>query len=77
MPTPETDAAGLAGAADPQAKGGSFLPDAAIIERLANAIFKGVTGGAPIGQPAIPTSAPRWRVTPRPPPGSIPTDICC
>ena len=56
MPTSETDAAGLAGAADPHASGGSFLPDVAIIERLANAIFKGVTGGAPIGQPAIPTS---------------------
>jgi cysteine desulfurase/selenocysteine lyase len=70
MPTPETDAAGLAGAADPQATGGSFLPDAAIIERLANAIFKGVTGGAPIGQPAIPTSAPAPWSPPSPPTAS-------
>jgi cysteine desulfurase/selenocysteine lyase len=54
MPTPETDAAG---AADPLALG-AFLPDVATIERLANAIFKGVTGGAPAGLPAIPTSAP-------------------
>ena len=66
MPTPETDAAGLAGAADPQATRGS-LPDAAIIERLANAVFKGVTGGAPIGQPAIPTSAPAPWSPPSPP----------
>jgi len=67
MPTSEADAAGLAGAADPQAPGGSFLPDVAIIERLANAIFKGVTGGAPIGQPAIPTSAPAPWSPPSPP----------
>jgi cysteine desulfurase/selenocysteine lyase len=70
MPTSETDAAGLAGAADPQAPGGSFLPDVAIIERLANAIFKGVTGGAPIGQPAIPTSAPAPWSPPSPPTAS-------
>jgi cysteine desulfurase/selenocysteine lyase len=70
MPTPETDAAGPAGAADPQAPGGSFPPDVAIIERLANAIFKGVTGGAPIGQPAIPTSAPAPWSPPSPPTAS-------
>jgi len=70
MPTSETDAAGLAGAADPQAPGGSFLPDVAIIERLANAIFKGVTGGAPLGQPAIPTSAPAPWSPPSPPTAS-------
>ncbi|MGA2488085.1 MAG: hypothetical protein ABSF49_19180, partial [Roseiarcus sp.] len=70
MPTPETDGAGLAGAADPQAPGGSFLPDVAIIERLANAIFKGVTGGAPIGHPAIPTSAPAPWSPPSPPTAS-------
>jgi cysteine desulfurase/selenocysteine lyase len=70
MPTSETDAAGLAGAADPQAPGGSFLPDVAIIERLANAIFKGVTGGAPLGQPAIPTSTPAPWSPPSPPTAS-------
>jgi cysteine desulfurase/selenocysteine lyase len=37
---------------------GAFLPDAAAIERLANALFKGVSGGAPPAPPAIPASAP-------------------
>ena len=37
---------------------GAFLPDAAAIERLANAFFKGVSGGAPLAPPAAPASAP-------------------
>jgi cysteine desulfurase / selenocysteine lyase len=37
---------------------GPFVPDAAAIERLANALFKGFSGGAPIATPAMPTSAP-------------------
>jgi cysteine desulfurase/selenocysteine lyase len=37
---------------------GAFLPDVAAIEQLANVFFKGISGGAPIGLPATPTSAP-------------------
>jgi len=54
MPTPDPDAAG---APDPQALG-AFLPDVTTIERLANAFFKGVNGGAPPASPVDPTSAP-------------------
>ncbi len=45
---------------------GSFLPDAGAIERLANAFFKGVSGGAPLGAPATPTSAPAPWTPPAP-----------
>jgi cysteine desulfurase / selenocysteine lyase len=58
MPTPD-----LAGApvspieAEPLAAG-AFIPDVAAIERLANAFFAGLTGGAPPGALAIPASPP-------------------
>jgi cysteine desulfurase/selenocysteine lyase len=49
---------------------GPFVPDPATIERLANALFKGFSGGAPIATPAMPASAPApWA----PPAPSIPT----
>jgi cysteine desulfurase/selenocysteine lyase len=54
MPTSEPDAGA---SADPLALG-AFLPDVATIERLANAFFKGVNGGAPPVSPVVPTSAP-------------------
>jgi cysteine desulfurase/selenocysteine lyase len=37
---------------------GTFIPDPAALERLANAFFSGVTGGAPIGSLAVPASPP-------------------
>jgi hypothetical protein len=37
---------------------GTFIPDPLALERLANAFFSGVTGGAPIGSPAVPASPP-------------------
>jgi cysteine desulfurase/selenocysteine lyase len=37
---------------------GTFIPDPAALERLANAFFAGVTGGAPGGSPAVPASPP-------------------
>ena len=36
---------------------GAFIPDAAVIERLANAFFQGLSSGAPISSPAGPASA--------------------
>jgi hypothetical protein len=47
---------------------GAFVPDAAVIERLANAFFQGLTGGAPVSSPAVPASAP-WSA---PGTGSVP-----
>jgi len=63
MPTPETLAASGANSA-PDA----FAPDAGAIQRLANALFRGVTGGAPLTPPAIPASAPAPWSPPAPPP---------
>jgi cysteine desulfurase / selenocysteine lyase len=37
---------------------GAFIPDAGAIQRLANALFLGITGGAPAGSPAVPASPP-------------------
>ena len=37
---------------------GAFIPDVATIERLANAFFQGLTGGAPAAPPAVPASPP-------------------
>jgi cysteine desulfurase / selenocysteine lyase len=44
----------------------AFVPDAAAIEALANAFFKGVSGGAPFGLPAAPASAPAPWTLPAP-----------
>jgi len=46
---------------------GAFLPDVGSIERLANAFFKGVSGGAPLAPPATPTSLPAPWSPPSPP----------
>ena len=37
---------------------GDFVPDVRAIERLANAFFQGLSGGAPAAPPALPASAP-------------------
>jgi hypothetical protein len=37
---------------------GTFIPDPAALERLANAFFSGVTGGAAAGSTAVPASPP-------------------
>src|SRR5208282_3756579 len=37
---------------------GAFVPDVATIERLANAFFHGLTGGAAAAPPAVPASPP-------------------
>jgi cysteine desulfurase/selenocysteine lyase len=50
MDTPESVA--------PPEAGRFFTPDPQVIERLANAFFKGIGGGAPTAPPATPTSAP-------------------
>jgi cysteine desulfurase/selenocysteine lyase len=44
--------------ATPEFAAGAFLPDADAIARLANAFFKGVSGGAPLAPPAAAASAP-------------------
>ena len=42
---------------EPLLAAGAFIPDAAVIERLANAFFQGLSSGAPIRSPAGPASA--------------------
>src|SRR5208337_3172270 len=46
---------------------GAFVPDVATIERLANAFFQGLTGGAPAASPAVPASPPAPWTAPAPP----------
>ena len=61
-----TGASQSAADAEPAAAG-AFLPDAGAIERLANALFQSVTGGAPMGAPAVPASPPApWSAPPQP-----------
>jgi cysteine desulfurase/selenocysteine lyase len=61
-----TGATQSAADAEPAAAG-VFLPDAGAIERLANALFQSVTGGAPITAPAVPASPPApWSAPSRP-----------
>jgi len=50
---------------------GAFVPDAGAIERLANAFFKGLTHGAPLGAPVLPASPPAPWSTPAPPSTSV------
>jgi cysteine desulfurase/selenocysteine lyase len=50
---------------------GAFVPDAGAIERLANAFFKGLSNGAPLGPPAIPASPPAPWSAPAPPSTSV------
>jgi hypothetical protein len=50
---------------------GAFVPDASAIERLANAFFKGLTHGAPLGAPVLPASPPAPWSAPSPPSTSV------
>ena len=45
---------------------GTFVPDVATIERLANAFFQTLTGGAPAAPPAVPASPPAPWTAPAP-----------
>jgi cysteine desulfurase/selenocysteine lyase len=58
MPTPDLTGAPVSAPEVEPVLAGAFIPDAGAIERLANAFFKGVNGGAPIGAPALPASPP-------------------
>jgi cysteine desulfurase / selenocysteine lyase len=58
MATPEQTGEAVSLPEDEPLAAGSFIPDAAVIERLANSFFQGLTGGAPINSPAVPVSPP-------------------
>ena len=58
MPTPDLTGAGVSAPDVEGERAGAFVPDEGAIERLANALFKGVTGGAPMGAPVVPASPP-------------------
>jgi cysteine desulfurase/selenocysteine lyase len=67
MPTPDLSGAPVSAPEVEPAMAGAFIPDAGVIERLANAFFKGVNGGAPMGAPALPASPPApWSVPAQP-----------
>src|SRR5271165_5490963 len=71
MSTPEVGDALEPADVGGSAPAGAFIPDAGAIERLANAFFKGLTTGAPLGTPAIPASPPAPWSTPAPPSASV------
>jgi hypothetical protein len=50
---------------------GTFIPDPAALERLANAFFSGVTGGAAAGSTAVPASPPAPWSAPAQPSASL------
>jgi cysteine desulfurase/selenocysteine lyase len=58
MPTPDLTGAPVSAPEVEPAAAGAFIPDAGAIERLANAFFQGLTGGALMGTPAAPASPP-------------------
>jgi len=58
MPTADSTGAPVSAPEVESGVTGAFIPDAAAIERLANAFFQGLAGGAQIGPPAIPASPP-------------------
>src|SRR5271166_984032 len=58
MPTPDLTGAPVSAPEVEPAAAGAFIPDAGAIERLANAFFQGLTGGALMGSPAVPASPP-------------------
>jgi cysteine desulfurase/selenocysteine lyase len=66
MTTPDlTGSPGSPTEAEPVAAG-TFVPDVAAIERLANAFFQGLSGGAPAAPPAVPASPPAPWTAPAP-----------
>jgi cysteine desulfurase / selenocysteine lyase len=58
MPTPDLTGVPVSAPKVEPGAAGSFIPDASAIERLANAFFQGITGGAHVGTPAVPASPP-------------------
>ena len=66
MPTPDLTGSPVSPAETGPVAAGAFLPDVAAIERLANAFFKGLTGGAPRRLPAVPASPPAPWTAPAP-----------
>ncbi|RBP09846.1 cysteine desulfurase/selenocysteine lyase [Roseiarcus fermentans] len=58
MTTPDLTGSPVSATETGPAAAGAFLPDVATIERLANAFFQDLSGGAPAAPPAIPASPP-------------------
>jgi cysteine desulfurase/selenocysteine lyase len=66
MTTPDLTGSPVSPAEAQPAAAGTFVPDVATIERLANAFFQGLTGGAPAAPPAVPASPPAPWTAPAP-----------
>src|SRR5208282_861272 len=58
MSTPDLAGSPVSPAEAEPVAAGAFVPDVAEIQRLANAFFQGLTGGAPAAPPAVPASPP-------------------
>ena len=67
MTTPDLTGAPVSPTEAEAVAAGAFIPDVGAIERLANAFFLGMTGGAPAGAPAVPDSPPAPWSTPAQP----------
>ena len=66
MTTPDLAGSPVSPAEAQPAAAGALVPDAATIERLANALFHGLSGGAPAAPPAVPASPPAPWTAPAP-----------
>jgi cysteine desulfurase/selenocysteine lyase len=66
MTTPDLTGSPVSPAEAQPVAAGAFVPDAAAIERLANAFFQSLNGGAPPALPAVPASPPAPWTAPAP-----------
>ena len=76
MPTPDLTGAPVSAPEVEPVVAGAFIPDAGAIERLANALFKGVAGGAPMSAPALPAPPPApWSAPAQPSAPAYATEV--
>ena len=66
MTTPDLTGSPVSPAEAQPVAAGAFVPDVAAIERLANAFFQSLNGGAPPALPAVPASPPAPWTAPAP-----------
>jgi cysteine desulfurase/selenocysteine lyase len=75
MATPELNGERVSSPEGEPLAPGAFIPDAAVIERLANAFFQGLPSGAPINSPSGPASPFTPRSGPAQPSAPVPASV--